>query len=164
MNRMNLNWRGWRTSASLSRSTFTVVFLFFVACYALLVVTDVVSINMLREEMEDTEEEALSVLYGVSAVRVIVFVIFTAFFLLLLVRTRRAIREHYRIPGSLCNDCWASCCCHVCVLSQMARQSADYHRHQARWCTDTGLSDDVEYGEFTAVVPDASTVERNLVV
>lgn len=158
MTRMNLNWYGRRLApgmprSSLARDTFTLVFLFFVAFYIVLVVTDALSIKAIRQVEEETEEEAMRLLYSVSAIRAVSFIVFSGFVLLLLTRTRRAIREHYRIPGSVGNDCCVSCFCHVCVLSQMARQSADYHRQPARWCTDTGLSDEVEYDGFNATIP-----------
>ncbi|XP_077117598.1 cornifelin homolog [Ranitomeya variabilis] len=35
---------------------------------------------------------------------------------------RAAIRERYKIPGSICNDCVLSCCCYTCTWCQIARE------------------------------------------
>ncbi|KZT35806.1 PLAC8-domain-containing protein [Sistotremastrum suecicum HHB10207 ss-3] len=41
---------------------------------------------------------------------------------LLEMMTRKRIREHYRIEGSGCGDCVASCCCLPCVMTQDSRE------------------------------------------
>ncbi|KAM4677696.1 placenta-specific gene 8 protein-like isoform 1-T2 [Discoglossus pictus] len=35
---------------------------------------------------------------------------------------RSALRERYKIPGSICDDCMRSCCCYSCTWCQMARE------------------------------------------
>ncbi|CAN2389944.1 PLAC8 family [Pristimantis euphronides] len=35
---------------------------------------------------------------------------------------RAAVRERYRIQGSICDDCVLSCCCYTCTWCQMARE------------------------------------------
>ncbi|KAM3910058.1 placenta-specific gene 8 protein-like [Leptodactylus fuscus] len=35
---------------------------------------------------------------------------------------RAAVRERYRIQGSICDDCARSCCCYSCTWCQMARE------------------------------------------
>ncbi|XP_069806703.1 cornifelin homolog B-like [Dendropsophus ebraccatus] len=35
---------------------------------------------------------------------------------------RAALRERYKIPGSICNDCCTVCCCYCCTWCQMARE------------------------------------------
>uniref|UniRef100_A0A8C5WH23 Cornifelin n=2 Tax=Leptobrachium leishanense TaxID=445787 RepID=A0A8C5WH23_9ANUR len=39
-----------------------------------------------------------------------------------IVAMRTAIRERYRIPGSICNDCMCLTFCGLCTLCQMARE------------------------------------------
>ncbi|KAM9298937.1 cornifelin homolog [Gastrophryne carolinensis] len=39
-----------------------------------------------------------------------------------LLAMRTGIRERYRIPGSICNDCVCLTFCGVCTLCQMARE------------------------------------------
>ncbi|XP_029437786.1 cornifelin-like [Rhinatrema bivittatum] len=35
---------------------------------------------------------------------------------------RAAMRERYRIQGSICSDCAVLCCCYTCAWCQMARE------------------------------------------
>ncbi|XP_075440364.1 placenta-specific gene 8 protein-like [Ascaphus truei] len=35
---------------------------------------------------------------------------------------RAAVRERYKIQGSLCDDCGISCCCYSCTWCQIARE------------------------------------------
>ncbi|XP_018429863.1 PREDICTED: cornifelin homolog [Nanorana parkeri] len=35
---------------------------------------------------------------------------------------RAAVRERYRIRGSICDDCVRSCCCYSCTWCQIARE------------------------------------------
>ena len=70
------------------------------------------------------------------------FLIF-AYSLIIMVRTRRAVREQYTIPddttcgvsNDLCCSFWFPCC----NLSLLARQTADYENDRAMCCTETGL-------------------------
>lgn len=70
---------------------------------------------------------------------------------ILLVKTRRAVRERYQIPArDCCCCCGGACCdgliedavvsffCGCCSLGQMARQTTDYQRHGAACCTRDG--------------------------
>lgn len=58
------------------------------------------------------------------------------------VKLRAAIRSRYGIPtGKLgrLEDCCFVFCCNCCVMSQLARQTADYEEVHADWCSTTGL-------------------------
>ena len=61
---------------------------------------------------------------------------------LMVVKLRAAIRSKYGIPtgrlGRL-EDCCYVCCCNCCVMSQLARQTADYDDVPAAWCSPNGM-------------------------
>ena len=70
----------------------------------------------------------------------------TAFFglysLIVMIKLRYAIRQKYKIPSSCCATLEDCCCvfwCNCCTISQMARQTADYHTGNADCLSDTGL-------------------------
>jgi hypothetical protein len=62
---------------------------------------------------------------------------------MVVVKLRAAIRQQYDIPtGPLgrCEDLVCVCCCHCCVMSQMARQTADYDGDEpASCCSMNGI-------------------------
>ena len=60
----------------------------------------------------------------------------------IVVKLRAAIRARYGIPtGKLgrLEDCCYVFCCNCCVMSQLARQTADYEDEPADWCSTNGL-------------------------
>lgn len=61
--------------------------------------------------------------------------------------TRASIREKYMIREHRCYDL-EDCCCATfampCAIGQMARHTADYTRHEAACCTETGLDPGAE--------------------
>ena len=65
--------------------------------------------------------------------------------ILVLMKLRRAVRRAYKIPQQcgIVGDCCYSIFCTCCTVSQLARQTADYQRHRAYCCTDTGLAEGV---------------------
>jgi len=66
----------------------------------------------------------------------------TIYGIMMVARLRAAIRSKYGIPtgklGRLEDCCYVSCC-NCCVMTQMARQTADYDDEPAAWCTTTGM-------------------------
>lgn len=72
-------------------------------------------------------------------------VVTTAFFfytLIVLVKTRGAVRARYEIPEKNCvgmEDCCCAFWCGCCTVAQLARQTADYDQKRAVCCSDTGL-------------------------
>lgn len=69
---------------------------------------------------------------------------FTFYTVLTMMRTRRAVREHYDIPDQtqccgVTDDCCCSFWCGVCTVSQLARQTADYEITDAKCFSETGL-------------------------
>ena len=58
---------------------------------------------------------------------------------IILIRTRRSVRERYGIPGQDLEDCLCGVCCHCCVAGQLLRHTTDYDVHPSAIFTDTGL-------------------------
>lgn len=66
----------------------------------------------------------------------------TGYSLYILMQLRAAVRGRFGIStGCLgrAEDLVCVCCCHCCVLSQMARQTVDYETEPAACCTTNGL-------------------------
>lgn len=73
------------------------------------------------------------------------------FVLIVTMLLRRYVRNKYQIPektcwckeGGCCRGCEDFCCafwCASCTICQLARHTADYHRHRAGCCTEDGLA------------------------
>jgi Cys-rich protein (TIGR01571 family) len=61
-----------------------------------------------------------------------------------LIKLRSKVRKAYKIRQCCpCEDCFYSIVCSCCTVSQLARQTADYHQDRAYCCTDTGLAEGV---------------------
>mmetsp|Transcript_22508 Transcript_22508/g.51534 ORF Transcript_22508/g.51534 Transcript_22508/m.51534 type:complete len:333 (-) Transcript_22508:210-1208(-) len=77
------------------------------------------------------------------------YYIFTA---VILMKTRKYLRRRYGIPETTCfknmEDCVCSFFCQCCVISQMARHTADYDTYASRCCTSTGLPPNVPTDPF----------------
>lgn len=69
----------------------------------------------------------------------------TAFFLytlIVLMKTRAAVRARYQIPEKNCvgmEDCCCAFWCGCCTVAQLARQTTDYDQKRAVCCSDNGL-------------------------
>ena len=60
----------------------------------------------------------------------------------IVIQLRTAMRHRYHIPTGVlgdAEDCLHVSLCNCCVLSQMARQTANYERERASCCSATGL-------------------------
>lgn len=68
------------------------------------------------------------------------------YIILLMSRTRTAIREHHYIYGGSVEDCCVSCCCNCCTLTQMANETS-YEDHETRRLSNVDVSIG-EPGEF----------------
>jgi Cys-rich protein (TIGR01571 family) len=69
---------------------------------------------------------------------------------IILVKLRAAVRNKYGIQTGMfgwLEDIWCVCCCHCCIIAQMARQTADYEREPASYCSKNGLRS----GKYTKV-------------
>ncbi len=68
----------------------------------------------------------------------------TIYGIMVVVKLRAAIRTKYGIPtgklGKLEDWCYV-CWCNCCVMSQLARQTADYDDEPATCCSSTGMKE-----------------------
>ena len=86
----------------------------------------------------------LSLPYTVKAeLYIIAGFLMVVYYLTILIRTRRTIREQYAIPDDttcgVSNDFCCAFWCTGCNVSMMARQTADYDNDRATCFTKTGL-------------------------
>ena len=78
-----------------------------------------------------------------SAIYNITTTAFFLYFLIVLCKTRKAVRDKYGIPASTCGgaeDCICAYFCDCCVLAQLARETGDYETNKAACCSETGLA------------------------
>jgi Cys-rich protein (TIGR01571 family) len=74
-------------------------------------------------------------------------IILLVYFLCMVVRTRKTVRNEFGIPELRCNgheDLCMALFCTCCTIAQMGRHTADYETFQSYCCTDTGLANHVE--------------------
>ena len=115
----------------------------------------------------DTGFTAFQILFALQVVSIVVNFLFSVvgypflkyvfiimmfiFILIVTLLLRRYVRNKYQIPEKTCcckeDGCCSGyedfCCafwCAPCTICQLARHTADYHRHQAGCCTEDGLS------------------------
>jgi Cys-rich protein (TIGR01571 family) len=73
--------------------------------------------------------------------------LFGIYTLIVLMKTRAAVRARYSIPEQRCHGMEDCCCafwCGCCTVAQVARQTANYHQQRAVCCSDTGLPHSME--------------------
>jgi Cys-rich protein (TIGR01571 family) len=61
---------------------------------------------------------------------------------IVLIKLRAAVRNKNGIRTGMfghLEDFWCVCCCHCCIIAQMARQTADYEQEPASCCSKNGL-------------------------
>jgi len=81
---------------------------------------------------------------GSSALVFAVDLFFFVYFIRMLAKTRRQIREEYNIHGTRSLDFLVSLFCAPCAIAQMGRHTADYDTYIAAFCTSTGLPEQIE--------------------
>lgn len=68
--------------------------------------------------------------------------IFFIYTMVIITKTRKAVRQRYDIPEEYCHGCEDFCCalwCGNCISAQMARHTTDYEAQRGVCCTDNGL-------------------------
>lgn len=88
------------------------------------------------------EEETFSGSTTMYAISRLVDIVFCAFLIFLVAKTRKHIREKYSIPEKQCKGCEDYCCslwCTCCTVAQMARHTADYETYAGLCCSETGI-------------------------
>lgn len=79
---------------------------------------------------------------GCSPLYNLVVLVYTVFWVYLLVTVRKAVRERDNIREERCVGCEDLVCavfCGCCTVSQLARQTADYELDEGHFFTPTGL-------------------------
>mmetsp|Transcript_8832 Transcript_8832/g.12993 ORF Transcript_8832/g.12993 Transcript_8832/m.12993 type:complete len:243 (+) Transcript_8832:110-838(+) len=78
------------------------------------------------------------------ATKNIIGVVFFVYSIVIILRTRSAIRRKYDIPERHCGGCEDCCCslwCIPCTVAQMARHTSDYNKRKAKIFTKDGLEE-----------------------
>ena len=90
--------------------------------------------------------------YGeIDAVNEILKFGMVVFSIYVVLKTRRHVRERSGIPETSCAGCEDCCCaawCGCCVVTQMARHTAEYEMYAAQCCSETGLPVNVPQLQF----------------
>lgn len=131
MQRLGLTWLGYPGPEVSTRNTFCVV-LTLVICYT------IYDMALGFISNPDGTEPAF-----ISALNIIGAVLFTAWSLFALCKTRESLREKYSIPEERCTGCEDMCCacfCPCCSVCQMLRHTGEYETYRGSCCTETGLA------------------------
>ena len=87
-----------------------------------------IEINSLDGQIQ-TCDKSINKAYLASVI--VIDALLWGYILLLMSRARTAMREHHYIHGGPVEDCFVSCCCNCCTLSQLVRET-DYEDHGTR--------------------------------
>lgn len=142
---MKLDWLGREASDSQTRKTFRNVLIVFVT-YLILSNTFSVSnatIYEIDEKGEIQVDPPPKPSTSLLIINKIVYISFAIYALIIMLRTRRTVRERYQIPEVYCpngmEDLFCSVFCGSCAVAQMARHTADYGHERSLCCSTTGL-------------------------
>ena len=138
-NRLRLNWLGNRANPEdrspfkilLGMSIFVIIWSYiFVPYFLLPSYTDpIVGLPM----------RGYGAIYAMNEILKFGMVVFSIYVVL---KTRRHVRKRSGIPGTRCagyEDCCCATWCGFCVITQMARHTAEYETYAAQCCSETGL-------------------------
>mmetsp|Transcript_1883 Transcript_1883/g.2736 ORF Transcript_1883/g.2736 Transcript_1883/m.2736 type:complete len:228 (+) Transcript_1883:2-685(+) len=126
MTRLKLDWKATPAPAGEWSKTFQIM-VYITIIYTVLTL-------LLSPASPDDQPNALYSLISFS---------YGVFMLVILTRARKIVRQQNEIPESSCIGCEDFCCafwCGCCTVSQLARQTADYDREDARFFTNDGLA------------------------
>jgi Cys-rich protein (TIGR01571 family) len=129
MVRMQLSWLGQPSTLYHTSKSYMVV-LTIVICYF------VYAIDM---DLADTENGGRSMLFVI--LRAAGNLLFAAYSLVALCRTRAYVRARYQIPEQHCLGCEDVCCalwCSCCTTAQMLRHTGEYETYAGTCCTKSG--------------------------
>jgi len=136
MTRMHLNWKAEEDTEEESKSTFKIVSI-------------VVGIYWLLKFLvgSDNDNNGASAPLINSPLLILSSQLIGFFFfvytIVIITKTRKAIRHKYEIPETHCHGCEDFCCafwCGNCSSAQMARQTEDNDAESAYCCTKTGIT------------------------
>ena len=94
------------------------------------------------EFFTDQSGEPTNMYFALMLVLYVLVLSYVVFFITVVCKTRRHIRNRYGIPEQSCHGCEDCCCaywCMCCTVSQMARHTADYETYAGLCCSETGL-------------------------
>jgi Cys-rich protein (TIGR01571 family) len=156
--RMGLDWEGNPTdSAQRKAAAFPTLLVIVVVYFAVHLTIYFVMVSVLPDDDEDAEDEvkeyedgeyhpedeeeepppAFFILYFLYRFWHLVYWVGST---IVLVRTRRSVRQRYGIPGDDAEDCVCAIACHCCVASQLLRHTTNYDVYPSYSCeSDTGL-------------------------
>ena len=142
LTRMKMTWLANPQSKSSFRSTFrkVMVILIFYSLYDTLVAPPLLEVSV--DENGDFTLTQNEYPFWHQAVYILFSLPMTIYGLVVVVRLRSAIRAKYGIPTGCLGAAEDFCCvcfCNCCVLSQMARQTAEYDEEPAACCSANGM-------------------------
>jgi len=127
MTRLNLTWLGEPGPGKATKNTYHVI------------LTLVISYIIYSLALEIAAPASDSPLY--EFLKELGNIIFTAYAVYALMKTRYFVRTKYSIPESRCIGCEDFCCaffCSCCTVAQMARHTGEYEKYPAALCSETG--------------------------
>lgn len=133
MQRMRLSWLGNRINDERSLSTYRTVFTL-VVCYFIFSLS---LSSAIKNEFGDGNPVLVISKFGGD-------LLFVAWSIYALYKTRQNVREEFSIPEERCvgcEDCMCATFCGCCVVAQMARHTGDYDTYPTNFCSETGLPD-----------------------
>ncbi|CAB9513444.1 expressed unknown protein [Seminavis robusta] len=149
LTRMNMSWLAGRDSPTAKQTTFRnvvrVVVIYWIV--ATIVAPEVDADGEIISANTDPTKLALYQLVNAA---------FSLYCLIVLIKLRIAVRERYSIPTSFCpspvEDVCCVCFCGCCTVAQLARQTANYHQHDAKCCSKNGLAFDDDTDQVATVL------------
>mmetsp|Transcript_53493 Transcript_53493/g.64515 ORF Transcript_53493/g.64515 Transcript_53493/m.64515 type:complete len:301 (-) Transcript_53493:150-1052(-) len=105
------------------------------------------NVNVVDVEKFAGTNDLIETYNTIASIRGFLRLIFFVFTLYVITKTRKFLRNKYAIQEKVCKngaeDFCCALCCSCCVVTQMARHTADYNTYRGVCCTDTGLPEHV---------------------
>jgi Cys-rich protein (TIGR01571 family) len=153
MVRMRLNWRGGPTSISGVAGTYRIIVILTAVYWSVYIVLTIMYngiVTAATPEGTPTADDVTSLVMEplptsaviISNIRSLLPFAFWVYMIVLLIRTRMAVRAKYAIPDKCCPGCEdvvCAICCGCCTTMQMSRHTAEYDKYASQCCTETGL-------------------------
>jgi Cys-rich protein (TIGR01571 family) len=147
LTRMRLDMLGDPAPEHVYKSTFKKVVLLVIAYYAYFFIFGCPSAGVVGESEDDGlvhEVDILDCPPWQRSLGHVVSMVFGLYTLVVMIKVRAAVRDHFGIPSQTCfgefmEDCCCVFWCGCCTVSQLARQTADYDVYNAKCCSPTGL-------------------------
>eukprot|EP00565_Helicotheca_tamesis_P007961 CAMPEP_0185727082 /NCGR_PEP_ID=MMETSP1171-20130828/2878_1 /TAXON_ID=374046 /ORGANISM="Helicotheca tamensis, Strain CCMP826" /LENGTH=227 /DNA_ID=CAMNT_0028395579 /DNA_START=80 /DNA_END=763 /DNA_ORIENTATION=+ len=134
MTRMSLNWLGEPSAEKEVKRTLKIVAGIVAVYFIVMQILDLFLITY--------DEKGFANPGPWLTTREVIGFVFFIYTIMIIWRTRSAIRRKYDIRErhcGRCEDCCCSVCCCACTVAQMARHTADYNKRNAKLFTNDGL-------------------------